>query len=42
LYPVLHPTYEGIHYSETITEGKIKKLAKSIVDDFDKTNTTSL
>lgn len=42
LYPVLHPTYEGIHYSETITEGKIKKLAKSIVDDFDETNTTSL
>lgn len=26
LYPVLHPTYEGLHYSETITPGKLKKL----------------
>ena len=25
-YPVLHPTYEGMHYSEFITEGKLKKL----------------
>lgn len=27
-YPVLHSTYEGLHYSEFITEGKIKKLKK--------------
>lgn len=25
-YPVLHPTYEGLHYSDTITPGKLKKL----------------
>ena len=25
-YPVLHSTYEGLHYSESITEGKLKKL----------------
>ena len=25
-YPVLHSTYEGLHYSEFITEGKLKKL----------------
>jgi DNA helicase-4 len=25
-YPVLHPTYDGIHYDETITSGKLKKL----------------
>lgn len=24
-YPVLHLTYEGIHYSESITESKLKK-----------------
>ena len=27
-YPVLHSTYEGLHYSEVITEGKLKKLKK--------------
>ncbi len=27
-YPVLHSTYEGLHYSENITEGKLKKLKK--------------
>lgn len=26
LYPVLHPTYEGTHYNETITANKLKKL----------------
>lgn len=26
LYPVLHPTYEGLHYSETINANKLKKL----------------
>ena len=25
-YPVLHPTYEGTHYDETITINKLKKL----------------
>ncbi|MBT9777958.1 hypothetical protein GPL15_15760, partial [Clostridium sp. MCC353] len=25
-YPVLHSTYEGLHYSEKMTEGKLKKL----------------
>lgn len=29
-YPVLHSTYEGLHYSETITEGKLKKLKECI------------
>lgn len=28
LYPVLHPTYEGIHYSESITAGKIRNLSE--------------
>jgi DNA helicase-4 len=27
-YPVLHSTYEGLHYSNVITEGKLKKLQK--------------
>ncbi len=27
-YPVLHSTYEGLHYSKYITEQKLKKLAK--------------
>lgn len=26
MYPVLHPTYEGLHYNETITANKLKKL----------------
>ena len=26
MYPVLHPTYEGTHYNETITANKLKKL----------------
>ena len=25
-YPVLHPTYDGIHYDETMTSAKMKKL----------------
>ena len=32
LYPVLHPTYEGTHYSETITEGMLKKLKRKLED----------
>ena len=26
MYPVLHPTYDGIHYDEKITVGNLKKL----------------
>ena len=33
LYPVLHPTYEGLHYSETITVGKLKKLRDVLQKD---------
>lgn len=29
-YPVLHPTYEGMHYNETITANKIKKLFEKL------------
>ena len=25
-YPVLHSTYEGLHYMESMTENKLKKL----------------
>lgn len=25
-YPVLHPTYDGMHYAETMTNAKLKKL----------------
>lgn len=31
--PVLHSTYEGLHYSETITEGKLKKLKKYLEEE---------
>lgn len=29
-YPVLHPTYEGTHYSEKLTAGILKKLAELV------------
>ncbi len=29
-YPVLHPTYEGRHYSETVTAAKLRSLAKKL------------
>lgn len=32
-YPVLHSTYDGLHYSEFITEGKLKKLKRYIEED---------
>lgn len=32
-YPVLHSTYEGLHYSEEMTEGKLKKLKKYLEED---------
>ena len=35
-YPVLHSTYEGLHYSETITENKLKKLFRILDSDFSK------
>ena len=33
LYPVLHPTYEGRHYGEIITKGKLNKLKKLLEQD---------
>lgn len=32
-HPVLHSTYEGLHYSESITEGRLKKLKKYLEED---------
>ncbi|MGN0414174.1 MAG: 3'-5' exonuclease [Agathobacter sp.] len=32
-YPVLHSTYEGLHYSEVITEKKLKELKKYLEDE---------
>lgn len=32
-YPVLHSTYEGLHYSESLTEGKLKKLKKYLEEE---------
>lgn len=32
-YPVLHSTYEGLHYSEIITEEKLKKLKKYLEEE---------
>ena len=32
IYPVLHPTYEGLHYSENASTGKIRNLAKILFD----------
>ncbi|MBR1673664.1 MAG: UvrD-helicase domain-containing protein [Eubacterium sp.] len=32
-YPVLHSTYEGLHYSEFITENKLKKLKQYLEED---------
>ena len=37
LYPVLHPTYEGRHYNETITRNKLIKL-KRLLEQEDKEN----
>ena len=30
-YPVLHPTYEGIHFSETITPDLLEDLKNQLV-----------
>lgn len=32
-YPVLHPTYEGLHYSENTKKGKMNKLRKYLQGD---------
>ena len=32
-YPVLHCTHEGLHYSENITENKLKKLKKYLEEE---------
>lgn len=32
-YPVLHPTYNGMHYAETITNAKLKKLQTYLTED---------
>ena len=32
-YPVLHPTYEGLHYSEVITKNKLNKLKKYLQEE---------
>ena len=32
-YPVLHSTYEGLHYSESITENKLKRLKKCLEEN---------
>jgi len=32
-YPVLHSTYEGLHYSETITVNRLKKLKKYLEEE---------
>ena len=32
-YPVLHSTYEGLHYSEVITESKLKKLKRYLEEE---------
>ena len=33
-YQVLHSTYEGLHYSETISERKLKQLRKELINKF--------
>lgn len=35
-YPVLHSTYEGLHYSEVITEEKLNELKKYLEKDLGK------
>lgn len=31
-YPVLHPTFDGLHYEEKCTSGMLKKLQKVLED----------
>lgn len=37
-YPVLHSTYEGLHYSESITVNKLKKLKKMLEEEITEWN----
>lgn len=32
-YPVLHPTYDGLHYGETMTERQLKRLKKYLEEE---------
>lgn len=32
-YPVLHPTHEGLHYADVITENQLKKLKKYLEEE---------
>ena len=32
-YPVLHSTYEGLHYSEKVTVSKLKRLKKYLEEE---------
>lgn len=32
-YPTLHPTYEGMHYGESMTAAKLKKLKKYLEEE---------
>lgn len=32
-YPVLHPTYDGLHYAETMTNAKLKKLQAYLMEE---------
>lgn len=35
-YPVLHPTYDGMHYAETMTNAKLKKLQAHLMEQDNK------
>jgi DNA helicase-4 len=37
MYPVLHPTYNGQHYAETMTNAKLKKLSVYLANPLEKT-----
>ncbi|SDB13355.1 UvrD-helicase domain-containing protein [Eubacterium oxidoreducens] len=39
-YPVLHSTYEGLHYSESITVNKLKKLKKMLEEEITEWNSS--
>ena len=32
-YPVLHPTYDGLHYGETMTKRQLEKLKKYLEEE---------
>jgi DNA helicase-4 len=37
MYPVLHPTYNGQHYAETMTNAKLKKLSVYLANPSEQT-----